>query len=72
MSERLSRIGELLAKGVYLHMKKEKEARANRAEKKGMVPGATNELSPTVNVLAAVRTGPIMAGVAQLKISHGR
>ena len=27
MAERLNRIGELLAKGVYLHMKKEKEAK---------------------------------------------
>lgn len=34
MSERLDRIGELLAKGVYLHMKKEKEAKQAKEEKK--------------------------------------
>ena len=33
MSERLDRIGELLAKGVYLHMKKEKEAAKAKEEK---------------------------------------
>ena len=49
MSERLSRIGELLAKGVYLHMKKEKEAKANRAENKKTISSEKNELSPTVN-----------------------
>lgn len=32
MSERLDRIGELLAKGVYLHMKKEKEAKQAKEE----------------------------------------
>lgn len=34
MAERLNRIGELLAKGVYLHMKKEKEAKLAKEQKK--------------------------------------
>ena len=33
MAERLNRIGELLAKGVYLHMKKEKEAKLAKEQK---------------------------------------
>ena len=34
MAERLNRIGELLAKGVYLHMKMEKETKLAKEEKK--------------------------------------
>jgi hypothetical protein len=33
MNERLNRIGELLAKGVYLHLKKEKEAKLTKEQK---------------------------------------
>ena len=38
MSRRLDRIGELLAKGAYLHMKKEKEAAKAKEEKEKVAP----------------------------------
>ena len=42
MAERLNRIGELLAKGVYLHMKKEKEAKLAKEQKKDDVNRLTD------------------------------
>ena len=46
MFQRLDRIGELLAKGIYLHMKKEKEAKVSRSEKKETASSVANELLP--------------------------
>ena len=47
MSERLDRIGELLAKGIYLHMKKEEEANKVKKENK--------TTQPIVKLIAGVR-----------------
>ena len=43
ISERLDRIGELLAKGVYLCLKKEKEEKLVEEEKKKSIQNMTQE-----------------------------
>jgi hypothetical protein len=49
MSERMDRIGELLAKGIYLHMKKEEEAKRTGEEKSKVNQGRLQQLSSLVN-----------------------
>ncbi len=48
MSERLDRIGELLAKGIYLHMKKEKDA-AKVTEERLLNKAKADELNTVVD-----------------------
>ena len=48
MSERLDRIGELLAKGAYLHLKKEKEAKQAK-EQKNNASNRLPDISSVVN-----------------------
>ncbi len=47
MSQRLDRIGELLAKGVYLYMKK--ETKLAEEEKRKAIKGGVQELSSVVD-----------------------
>ena len=49
MSQRLERIGEILAKGVYLHMKKEKEAKCLKEKEKEKVQNI-QELLPAEKI----------------------
>lgn len=48
MNERLNRIGELLAKGVYLYSKKEKEAKLTKEQKNDDL-NRLSDLSPEVS-----------------------